>query len=494
MENSTKIIPRPLRDVEIDFEIDNEKCMNCPDKPCLNSCPIEAIYLDSADNLVKLNENCFGCVLCTNSCPYDAIHITKKLADPIRENVPNINKKLCRACGACVGACKSGAIHLVSTGSEEIHSEIDEDKCIRCGYCFRSCPTDAIKYGEILPKTIREGKTVLINQDLCIGCMTCTRVCPSKGAIEVGKTNKLPFIDPSYCARCGECMNSCPTSAIDYAEREEAYESFNSIKTLEIASEILDNDVIRLSEGITKIDNVLIDLIDELSGKYSFEDFDFTDTIDISNVPKDTEFGALEIFRCKNCESIVVDVTNLLTKKLSAYIDSDLEILNVLDIVDFFPPIRSIEVIEDNCIGCGLCIDVCPSDAIDLEMPAPIHINTNNSNIDLFNNTGNCVYCGKCVEVCNFDAIHLEEEFFTNRNHEIFYIKRNLKGLKKGEVTIKHQFCQLCGVCVNNCPVNALNIENNKIKVNQDKCISCRECECLCPVNAIKLATIWQFL
>ena len=138
-------IPRPLRDVHIEYEIDNEKCLNCIDKPCLNVCPIDAVYQDENTKFIKLDEHCFGCVLCTNACPYDAIHIKKTLADPIRENIPNINKKLCRACGACVNACKSGAIHLRSSGGEEVHSEIDEDKCIRCGYCFRHCPTDAEK-------------------------------------------------------------------------------------------------------------------------------------------------------------------------------------------------------------------------------------------------------------------------------------------------------------------------------------------------------------
>ena len=100
-------IPRPLRDVHIEYEIDNEKCINCIDKPCLNVCPIDAVYQDENTKFIKLDEHCFGCVLCTNACPYDAIHIKKTLADPIRENIPNINKKLCRACGACVNACKS---------------------------------------------------------------------------------------------------------------------------------------------------------------------------------------------------------------------------------------------------------------------------------------------------------------------------------------------------------------------------------------------------
>lgn len=472
-------VPKPLRDVEIDFYIDNDRCVNCKDKPCIESCPINSIYIND-NNLVKIDENCFGCVLCRNSCPYDAIEIDRKLSEPIRENVPNINKKLCRACGACVKACKSGAIHLKSTGSEEMHSEIDEDKCIRCGYCYRVCPTDSIKYGHIIPKTIKEGRTIVINDDDCIGCMTCLRVCPSKGAIEVAKTNKLPYIDPSYCARCEECLKSCPTYAIDYATREDAYENFNEIKTLEIAHDILEKDIKRLSKDVTKIDIILIELLEEMNKRYQFEDYDFKNTKSIFDVSNEDEFGKLELFTCTNCKSIVVEVTNLLNDKLAKSFDKKLDIEEIVDILEFFPPITSIHVEEYNCVGCGLCLEVCPNSSIDLELPSSIHIKDS------------CVFCGKCAQICNFEAIRLEEKFFTNRNHEIFFIKRDLRGQRKGTFSVLDYACQLCGVCVKNCPTDALT-EDGRIIVDQDKCISCRNCETLCPVNAIKISTVWQF-
>ena len=38
--------PRPLRDVDVESSINQSKCANCTDKPCLESCPIEAIYVD----------------------------------------------------------------------------------------------------------------------------------------------------------------------------------------------------------------------------------------------------------------------------------------------------------------------------------------------------------------------------------------------------------------------------------------------------------------
>ena len=99
--------PRPLRHVDVDFVIDQTQCAKCSDKPCLDSCPIDAVYMDESDGLIKLKSTCFGCVLCRNACPYDAISLDVKMDPPLKENVPNINTKLCKACGACkkLGRC-----------------------------------------------------------------------------------------------------------------------------------------------------------------------------------------------------------------------------------------------------------------------------------------------------------------------------------------------------------------------------------------------------
>ena len=77
--------PRPLRHVDVDYLVDQTKCANCEDKPCLQSCPIDAIYLDEDDNLIKLKNTCFGCVLCRNACPFDAISLDVKMDPPLKE-------------------------------------------------------------------------------------------------------------------------------------------------------------------------------------------------------------------------------------------------------------------------------------------------------------------------------------------------------------------------------------------------------------------------
>lgn len=154
------------------------------------------------------------------------------------------------------------------------HSEIDKDTCIRCGYCFRVCPTDAIKYGQLLPKTVKGGKAIVVNQDKCIGCMTCTRVCPSTGAINVGRTNRLPYINPGYCARCEECMHSCPSSAIRYSSRKKAYTLYSEIKSFDIVSEIVDHDMKRLSLDLISLNKALKRVANSIALEFNETNFE----------------------------------------------------------------------------------------------------------------------------------------------------------------------------------------------------------------------------
>ena len=440
--------PRPLRHVDVDYIINQAKCMDCKDKPCLESCPIDAIYEDKEDGLVKIKNTCFGCVLCRNACPYDAISLEVNMDPPIKENVPNINVKLCKACGACVQACKNGSIHLVADGKQEPHSEIDKDTCVRCGYCFRVCPTDAIKYGQLLPKTVKGGKAIVINQDKCIGCMTCTRVCPSMGAINVARTNKLPYINPGYCARCEECMHSCPSTAIKYSSRKKAYKMYSEIKSFDIVSTIIDNDMKRLSLDLISLNKVLEKVGKSIALEFndqSFENF------------------------------IEYNVNDLMEKELKISLDTSIEIDKFSKLFGSYLMDRNIEVYENKCIACGECLNVCPVGAIESNGPNPIRIKDN------------CVYCGKCVEKCQFDAIGAYDDYFYSKDTDLYYARSYLHYQRQGDFSLYENKCQACSICVKNCPTNALTLNDDKIEFDSEKCIYCRTCEAICPLNAIRI-------
>lgn len=55
-----------------------------------------------------------------------------------------------------------------------------------------------------------------------------------------------------------------------------------------------------------------------------------------------------------------------------------------------------IKILQEECVGCTLCVGACPFDAIDMI-----------DNVAVMNE--NCTNCGACVDACNFNAIIKEE-------------------------------------------------------------------------------------
>ncbi|HON72463.1 MAG TPA: 4Fe-4S binding protein, partial [bacterium] len=65
----------------------------------------------------------------------------------------------------------------------KIYPEIDDDKCVRCEVCLRSCPEKAIDKFDGRMK---------INYKKCISCYCCHELCPQKAVMI--KKNRLADI------------------------------------------------------------------------------------------------------------------------------------------------------------------------------------------------------------------------------------------------------------------------------------------------------------
>jgi len=57
-----------------------------------------------------------------------------------------------------------------------------------------------------------------------------------------------------------------------------------------------------------------------------------------------------------------------------------------------------IEVDVEKCIGCGDCVDVCPSDVYEMKDEKSVPVNAEE-----------CIGCESCVETCEQEAITVTE-------------------------------------------------------------------------------------
>jgi len=82
------------------------------------------------------------------------------------------------------------------------------------------------------------------------------------------------------------------------------------------------------------------------------------------------------------------------------------------------------DVPEPYCTGCMVCVRACPTQCMTAQMTDNPKLATEESRrrkiIEEFEiNLGRCILCGICVDVCNFDAIEMSHE------HELSKYERN---------------------------------------------------------------------
>ena len=99
------------------------RCNHCTDAPCVEICPVEALYI-RPDGIVDFDKNrCIGCKSCMQACPYDALYI-----DPDSRTAAKCNYCAHRVDVGlepdCVNICPEHAI--ISGDMDNPNSEISQ--------------------------------------------------------------------------------------------------------------------------------------------------------------------------------------------------------------------------------------------------------------------------------------------------------------------------------------------------------------------------------
>ncbi len=97
---------------------------------------------------------------------------------------------------------------------------------------------------------------------------------------------------------------------------------------------------------------------------------------------------------------------------------------------------RTIVVEEEKCIGCGICVYLCPHDALTLQDGIPVV-------------TGKCKVCGLCAASCITKAISMRAKKFTDeglldvdvKDVVVFSCRRNVDKEKSYDATVISLLC-----------------------------------------------------
>lgn len=124
----------------------------------------------------------------------------------------------CLGLGDCVESCNFDAMYMDEKTGLPV---VNDDKCVACGACVKSCPRGIF---ELRPKGKKERRIFVccINEEkgapakkncdvACIGCGKCMKICPFDA---ITLENFLAYIDPEKCKLCRKCAPECPTNAI----------------------------------------------------------------------------------------------------------------------------------------------------------------------------------------------------------------------------------------------------------------------------------------
>ncbi len=96
---------------DVEYRLRRDSCFHCPDSPCINQCPVDALYKGEGRFTTLEVEECIACGQCQQACPFD---------------IPEIGEERMYKCDACQ--------HLLEQGEEPA--------------CVSTCISYALDFGD----------------------------------------------------------------------------------------------------------------------------------------------------------------------------------------------------------------------------------------------------------------------------------------------------------------------------------------------------------
>lgn len=215
---------------------------------------------------------------------------------------------------------------------------------------------EAIKPGTITIEYPRERRRlpdnfrgyILFSPENCISCFQCSFVCPANAILMTLAPNNryYPSIDYAKCIFCHYCVDSCPGDAL----------------------------------RPTKIHDVVYKDMEDM----------FTKTEKVVTPP--------QILReDKYTVEYIIDDTDLVLRRIK-------EVDNLIPEAKVREKIteHSVCIKPESCLSCALCVNSCPSEAIELSV--------GRKEKKLRINRERCTGCGICVKICPVQILELVRE------------------------------------------------------------------------------------
>lgn len=144
-------------------------------------------------------------------------------------------------------------------------------------------------------------------------------------------------------------------------------------------------------------------------------------------------------------------------------------------------------LVFDKCVGCGMCVRMCPTACIKL-----IEVDDDEGNKVMRPqvNVGRCAMCGYCAEYCPVDAMTVtpEYELAEYTRYDLLYGPRrlNYEGTTEG-MEVHLELTLPSDIENGNSDRRVLYADLDKPELTDSKCIGCRKCAKVCPVGAVTM-------